>query len=304
MTRKRENRNRMNAPKISVIVLVYNNGRYLKETISSILNQSYKEYEIIVGDDASLKDVELVKEVDASLQESKSIQAKFIYNQENVGTVKNFNAAIKQAQGDIIVPLSCGDFFYEEGTLGKIADYFTSSGALICTAKRKGYYDDSHEGKIFPSIRNMKKIRGNQQSLYRYMMLCGNIISGACTYYTKELFEKYGLFDERYRLLEDWPYYLHIMARGEKIHFMDEITIRYNMEGVSSGKKMHPQLKIDYDNSFLYRFEDNKFEGNVWEKRIKSYWILKMKEGNSMSLRMKYFDVVLYLRIAKWWRDL
>ncbi|WP_163000613.1 hypothetical protein [Vibrio owensii] len=79
-------------------------------------------------------------------------------------------------------------------------------------------------------------------------------MSGASTYYRRSLFEKIGYFDEKYRLLEDYPFYVKALTLGVKINFLDIKSIRYGMDGVSTSTNINPLLKKDYEifNQHLY----------------------------------------------------
>lgn len=91
--------------KISVIIPLYNEEKYIKECINSVINQTYKNIEIIVVDD---------KSTDNSLNELKSIKdkrIKIIELKENKGVSNARNIGIKEAKGDYICFLDSDDFW-------------------------------------------------------------------------------------------------------------------------------------------------------------------------------------------------
>ena len=79
-------------------------------------------------------------------------------------------------------------------------------------------------------------------------MKYGNFVSGASTYYKKEIFDKYGLFDEKYKLLEDYPFYVNLAFNNEKIGYIDYPTIQYELGGISTASNRNPLLDQDYCN--------------------------------------------------------
>ena len=81
-------------------------------------------------------------------------------------------------------------------------------------------------------------------------ILRGNIISGASTAYAKCVFEEYGLYDEKCRLLEDWPYYLEVLSKGERITMWEHPVIYYRWGGISTKQNtLSPQLEQDFVNT-------------------------------------------------------
>ena len=86
--------------KISVIVPCYNQEKYIKECLDSLVSQTFKDYEVIVIDDGSTDDsAEIVNEY---VKHNKNIR---LIRQANQGVVVARNNAIKQAQGTYIYPL-------------------------------------------------------------------------------------------------------------------------------------------------------------------------------------------------------
>ena len=98
-----------NRPVISVVMGVYNGEKYLRETIDSILNQTFKDFEFIIVNDGSMDDMGVI------LQEyaKKDPRIKII-EQENQGLTKALIAGCKMAQGEYIARQDCGDISMPE----------------------------------------------------------------------------------------------------------------------------------------------------------------------------------------------
>lgn len=232
---------------VSCIVLSYKNFDYIYQTLDSILEQNYPSIEIILCDDCSdnfpRKDIEEY----IKLKSRDNILNVIIFQlDKNVGTVVNFNTAIKMSKGNYICPLSSDDLFIEDNTISKIVSFFKKNNSIIATAYRDVYSQDLEE--------YIEKLPTEPSSLYNnlspddmFKKLClGNFISGACTYYTKAFFEKYGLFDESYLLLEDYPKYLSFVRSGGVMGFIDFSTIKYRMGGISTSSSK----SLSYLNDF------------------------------------------------------
>lgn len=93
----------MSNPFISILMAVYNGERFLRKTIDSILNQTYKEFEFIIIDDGSS---------DKTLDIIKSYKDKRIFvhtNNVNIGQTKSLNIGLNLARGEYIARIDAGD---------------------------------------------------------------------------------------------------------------------------------------------------------------------------------------------------
>lgn len=286
---------------VSVIILTYNKFQYFKDCIDSVLNQNYKNIEIIISDDGS-KNYDRDYLSNYILNSKKNISNFIInHNEENVGTVKNFNIAIKLSKGKYIVPLALDDILYDSNTIGDIVKYFEKTKCLILTAYREIY--DEEMKKMLTKLPQEKVIRAleskNNQLIYK--KLCkGNFISGACTPFSRDFIKNYGYFDEEYILLEDYPKYLNVIRQGCQINFYRRCTIKYRLGGIS--ENVSPNTLIARDNeiairkeilpyknisgSFMHRFNAYK----IRENEIKT----QNKKISMIKLYFKYIDILFY----------
>lgn len=105
--------------KLSVIVLSCNNGKYLRQCLDSIVNQTHKDLQIIISDDGSTDDsVDIIKEY---VEKDERITA---WLHKNMGVGESFNTALGMATGDYIAEVDSDDYLdlymYEE--LAKYAE--------------------------------------------------------------------------------------------------------------------------------------------------------------------------------------
>ncbi len=98
--------------RFTVITVTYNAGDKLKETVTDVLRQTYDNYEILVKDglsqDESLK----------MLPVSEKIR---VESSKDAGIYDAMNQAVAMAEGDYILFMNCGDFFYDENVLESLA---------------------------------------------------------------------------------------------------------------------------------------------------------------------------------------
>lgn len=281
---------------VSIIILTYNNLQFIEYTVNSALNQDYNNIEIIISDDASEKfDYSYINKI--FLKASKNLKNFIIHkNRKNLGIVKNFNNAIKMSNGKFIIPLSCGDEFENTHVISLIKDHFDQTGCLVLTGKRKVIDEIGNEINILPSKQDINILMGDKRKLLK-RMYTGNFIFGACTYYSRAVFDKYGFFDENFILLEDYPFYLKLLQYGENIGFINNITIKYRTGGVSSGKK-HPLLMADDKQVYEKILFPMKYElGYITYRRLKIRYHREYDKDNKKILKVeliKYIDIIFF----------
>ncbi|MEZ9522406.1 glycosyltransferase [Vibrio splendidus] len=235
----------MYVKKISIITLAYNNCHLLGKAIDSVASQKLGvdfdvEY-IILDDGSEFFDRDYVNE---KLKKF-SFSTRVIVNESNIGTVRAFNRAIEESIGDLIIPLSADDEFYDNFVLKKIVNEFRVSDDLVITGLRVPMISSKEQSEL--PLKKDRYLFENTNSMLRHMIFRSSIISGASTYYHREAFKKFGLFDERYRLLEDLPFIFKVLMANQKIKLMDKKVIKYGTEGVSSNKMVNPLLKNDFN---------------------------------------------------------
>lgn len=233
----------MNSIKLTIITLTYNNWRLLPRAIESLSNQclldnSGIEY-LVVDDGTSDFDSEYV----GGLLTKLPFNSRIILNSNNVGTVESFNRALKHANGEIIIPLSADDELYDSNVLSDILNVFSDEKVYLATGLRVAVVNGK-EIESFPLAKD-RALFYDKNALLKKLLCDGNIISGASTYYRKGIFDIIGDFDNRYKLLEDYPFYIKALSNGFDIKLLERNVIRYGTKGVSSNVHVNPALKSD-----------------------------------------------------------
>lgn len=101
--------------KVSVCMPVYNGENYIAESIQSVLDQTYQNFELIISDNCSTdKTSEIVKSFDDS-------RIKYLRNSENIGLVANFNQVIGLAIGKYICIWAHDDVMFPDNLSSKVA---------------------------------------------------------------------------------------------------------------------------------------------------------------------------------------
>ena len=253
-------------PLVSVIIPTYNCGKFIQQSIDSVLKQTYKNVEIIVVDDGSTDDTHL-----KLLQYGKNIT---YIRKKNEGSSKARNIGMGCSKGEYLAFLDADDLWHprklemQVECFQKVPDIglvFTDFSRIDMEGNivRDRYEQDAfvvfHEYglniyKIFKGKRTTRidetdqGERRSQHTLYSgdvFNHLCkGNFILPSTTLFKKECIDKIGLlWNEEFRCAQDQYFHLHF-ARHFPVAFLDAVTAGYRVgRGDSlSGNKNTPLL--------------------------------------------------------------
>ncbi|MBQ3799225.1 MAG: glycosyltransferase family 2 protein, partial [Treponema sp.] len=124
-------------PKISVVTSVYNCERFVGETIQSVINQTFTDWEYILIDDCS-------KDRSAEIIQSfadKDPRIRLIRNEQNQGQCRNLNHGIQLAKGEYIARLDHDDLCYPE-RFQKQLDYMEAHKETVLCGCRMDMWQD------------------------------------------------------------------------------------------------------------------------------------------------------------------
>ncbi|WP_238916549.1 glycosyltransferase [Clostridium sp. YIM B02555] len=221
---------------ISVVMPVYNAEKYLKESIESILNQTYENFEFIIVNDGSTDDsLNIIKRY--SDMDDRIV----IIDRENKGLVYTLNEGIDLAKGKYIARMDADDislpdrFMKEFEFLEKNSEY--SMVSTFITAFGNGYSDKE--------MRNFEIIH-NKEDFEFIDLLCGGFVLCHPTVMIRRvLFQKYGKYDESYLYCEDLELWLRFMKNGVKIKNLSERLLMYRKNDDSKTYKTRDVFLTD-----------------------------------------------------------
>lgn len=226
-------------PLVSVIVLSYKNYHYIYEALNSILIQDYNNMEVIISNDGS-NDFDKTS-IEKFFKKNKTSNIKKVVinnNPKNLGTVKNINKAIKLSKGDFIIMFAADDAMYNSQVVTKLISAFDTlpKNELIVTSQ-VGMFDTKLKKliQLFVSEKNKEKIINLTPKKLFAEMATQCILPGPGTCYKRGIFKKYGYFDEKYLLVEDYSSALKLSRLGVKYNYFDFISFKHRDGGISHG---------------------------------------------------------------------
>lgn len=206
---------------VSVIMPAYKAEKYIAESIESVINQTYFNWELIIIHDGS---PDKTKEIIIKYARRYKDKIRVIDKINNEGTVKGLNSGLDVAKGVYICWLSADDLYYSNMIEDSLCflkeniefDAVFSKHEFIDS---KGFFYDSWDAKSY-----LLKLEGkNRFQPYRYMMDFGNGFCFSTLLAREYCFRETGYFCERYKYAHDYEYSLRL-ASLFNIGFLNKVT--------------------------------------------------------------------------------
>jgi glycosyltransferase involved in cell wall biosynthesis len=206
---------------VSIITPLYNSENFISKTIDSVLNQTYKNWEMIIVDDCSTDSgVNIVKRYQ---KECKKI--KLIKLNDNSGAAVTRNVAIKKANGRFIAFLDSDDYWHPEKLKKQISFMLNNNYAFTYT-----YYQNV-------DINNKKgKIITAPDNVTYHGLLDSGVIGCLTAIYDSNKLDK--VYMPLIRKRQDYALWLKILKKDIKAYCLDEVLAYYRKgnDSISSNK--------------------------------------------------------------------
>lgn len=266
----------MNLPFISIIVPCYNQAIFLDECLTSVLEQTYEDWECIIIDDGSPDSTKKV----AHKWLEKDNRFKYLYK-ENGGLSSARNAGISISKGDFILPLDADDKIARNYISVAISCFLDDNSLKVVYCRAEKFGSESGEWKLKPF--SLKAIA------IENMIFCSAV-------FKKSDWEKVGGYDEKMIYgWEDWEFWIAILKNGGNVKCLDEVGFYYRIKSNSMLKS------INSDNQkYLYNYVNVKHAdfyveqiGN-FNELINQNQYLKLQDYRLLTNRRKSIKVFLH----------
>lgn len=260
-----ENRN----PLVSVVVVSYHSQDTILETLDSIYNQTYQNIELIVSDDCSSDNTVSVVQQWAQTHADRFAAFHLHTKQKNLGVPGNLNAGIRLSSGKYIKDLAADDLLLPGCIEQYVACCETNGWNNLCARVEPFCVKDGKKVPCDPILLDESFFEKAPEEQYLDMLIINRLCSPTF-FATRELMEQMGLYDPRYRFMEDYPMYTKIARSGHQLHFLDEYTVQYRLSDSSlsnavGGRAIHP----GYHKNLRRFFWQVRFPGMLKYKKFK-----------------------------------
>jgi glycosyltransferase involved in cell wall biosynthesis len=286
-------------PKISVIMPVYNEQRYLKDAIESILNQTFTDFAFIIIDDGSVDDS---SEIIKSYQDTR---IRF-FRSEKKGMAEQFNFGIVNSSTPLIARMDADDIAIKNRFEVQYK-YLSSNPDIHIVGSNIEYINE--EGKSVGE----KKYPELHDDI-EFMMPIESAVCHPVTIMRREIFDKIGLYNTEYDYSADHALFLNIIYSGYKFYNLQEILLKYrpriirpDMSRVGNSNMISYKLGIDYlnrlniesshsSNKYSYYFRMGLIEYYRGSLSLSRKYFIKawMNSKNKMFKILRYFSVTLF----------
>lgn len=242
--------------KLSIVTINYNNAEGLRKTLTSVAAQTYRNIEHIIVDAASTDgSVDIIKEyADKAdhLVQWISEKDKGVYNGMNKGIeivlgrrvvnalnrselVEDKNKGIQRATGNYIQILNSGDLLAAPDVTERMVAALPEGVSILYGNMLKSY-----DGK---TIINRDTCGNGMYTPESFLYFYKGTLNHDCAYIRRDLFEKYGLYNEQMKICSDWEWYVKAIALGgeKSVYTNIDVTI-FDMNGVSESGGKNAEL--------------------------------------------------------------
>jgi glycosyltransferase involved in cell wall biosynthesis len=205
-------------PAVSIIIPNYNTANYIAETIDSVLAQTFKNYEIIVINDAAPDTAELKKVLENYYE-----KVVFVDKSVNEGTSATRNAAVKFARADLIAFLDADDI-WQPTFLEELYEFLESKNYDMA------YADAELFGPKYLANENFLPFNPAQGDVTRELLIGGKChILPSGTLLKKSVFQAVGGFDPKVSRTEDFDLWMRLIFNKTRIGYLRKLLFKFRL---------------------------------------------------------------------------
>lgn len=232
--------------KLSVITINLNNSEGLAKTIKSILSQTFKDYELLIIDGSSS---------DSSIQiiNQNANKLKYWVSEPDNGIYNAMNKGILKSKGDYCFFLNSGDYFPNERVLENV---FKSE-----------FQEEIIFGNLLVLLNGQVVGKSKGKEKLTFIDIYSSILKHQSSFIHRVLFDKFGLYNERLKIIADWEFFLKTVGLGGASYKYIDIDVAcFDNNGISNNSGalisqernsvistyIPPMMQRDYE--FLLKF--------------------------------------------------
>ena len=226
--------NKANALRLSIITVVYNSFKTIRDSINSVLSQSYKNFEYIIIDGGSNDGT-----LDVICEYRNNID--ILISERDNGIYDALNKGIKVATGDVIGILHADDVYFNENTLSDINKTFSNKITL----------DGVYGNLLYTKQNDLSKIQRYWRSkeFNKNLLIFGWMPPHPTLFLKKEVFVKFGIYNTKFKISADYDFILRIFTKKLEIKHLQSVVCKMRLGGKSN---------VKFTNILIKSYEDYK----------------------------------------------
>lgn len=196
--------------KFSIITVCLNAEDTIKQTVDSVLSQTYTNYELIIKDgESSDKTLEMIPHSDVIR----------VYSQKDKSLYDAMNQAIDFSKGDYLIFMNAGDTFFDNEVLEKVSDFIGENREDI-------YFGDYYRNGVAVE----------QPSALSAFTLFRNPLNHQSMFFRRGIQLDQNWYDLKYQILADYDFTVRAFANGKRFMHMPIIVDNYEGNGISESQ--------------------------------------------------------------------
>lgn len=285
---------------ISVLMSIYNEKKvWVKDAISSILNQTYQDFEVIIIVDNPKLSKDLISYLNFLAENDSRI--KIYFNETNIGLAMSLNKGLKYVSGDFIARMDADDISMPE-RFQKEIEYLKKTGKDLVSCQRINISEDGNEMDIVMHLSDNPN---------RELPFTNFIVHPGVMVRTEVLKALHGY--RNFYMSQDYDLWLRMITYGYDIGVLKDVLLKYRIRknGISEKNKLEQFYISEYQKK-LYRerlrtgqdsFSEDNLKEYICKKRITPkknyYYTLSRTKMNDAIKKFKMKDITFVVPLAK-----
>lgn len=296
----------MEQPLVSILVVSYHQGKYIKENLDSVKAQTYTNWELIVADDASPDDSVLQFK---NWLKDNNVNAKELFHNKNTGLATILNEAIEICNGKYVKLIAADDFMHPE-CLEKSVNSLEEKGEEYGMVFTDTYCIDENSNPL-PDFADYNKLGNIPAEDFRKELLRGNRIAALTVMMPLKVIKETGKYDSKF-LVEDYYRWLKINEKYLIAYIPEKLSYyRWHDNNISKTKAerieaetMMIQMMFDSDGILRKKINQTMSEKYLSNQKISADLLSIYKKYAYHIKRLKFciqFNVppIIYRTVSK-----
>lgn len=213
---------------VSIITVCWNSEKYIRDTIESVLNQTYKNIQYIIIDGKSTdKTLSIIDEYKERFGDRLTL-----VSEKDSGIYNAMNKGLALVKGELVGIINSDDY-YELDAVEKMVEQYKLHGSGV-------YYGYC---KVIKNDKEFTVERRNAEYLQEAQ------INHPTCFVSDKIYREYGMFNEKYKIVADYELLLRFKEKKVSFYSVDSIISNFRLGGISSGtrKAWLETFKLKYD---------------------------------------------------------
>lgn len=279
---------------VSVVLPAYNAELYIKESIDSILAQTFTNFELIVLNDGSTDKTE---DIILSYQDNRIV---YVKNEQNLGLIRTLNKGIALAKGKYIARMDADDisfpnrFAKQVGFLEEHPDY------VICGTSAYRFNEDFSHKKVFNVPIDDENIR--------VRLFFNNAFIHPSVMFRTETIRTHNLsFNENYKYAEDYYFWMDLLQHGKGFNLKEKLLYYRVVEtsqtaignsNIDKRKEILCNIHRRYFDDYKITVDDLEVNVNFYLSNIERMKLLNLRENDIFLINTLLYKIISVLKVS------